>query len=77
VPASVVGRADGLLAGFTKAAKGKGAVRLDELSLFSAPAQNGAKDSEIERRLRDLDLNDLSPRAAWDSLQQLKDILPQ
>lgn len=77
VPNPVVQRADGLLAGFTKAAKGKGAVRIDDLALFSTPATYGTvkEPSEVERRLKDMELDSLSPRAALDELYRLKDLM--
>lgn len=77
VPNPVVQRAGGLLEGFTKAAKGKGAVRIDDLSLFSTPATYGTvrEPTEVERRLKDMQVDNLSPRAALDELYRLKDLL--
>lgn len=71
VPAPVVARAAGLLEGFTKAAKGKGAVRVDELSLFSAPA-TAREENIIEQRLRGLDVDGLSAREALEKLYELR-----
>lgn len=78
VPAAVVARADGLLQGFTKAARGKGAVGLDELSLFAGPASYGVErqESEVERRLKALDVDGMSARDALDEMYRLKGLVP-
>ncbi|MFZ2586592.1 MAG: DNA mismatch repair protein MutS [Alphaproteobacteria bacterium] len=72
VPAPVVARAAGLLEGFTKAAKGKGAVRVDDLSLFTAPQPKAQNDNLIEQRLRGLDVDGLSAREALEKLYELR-----
>jgi DNA mismatch repair protein MutS len=72
VPAPVVARAAGLLEGFTKAAKGKGAVRLDEMSLFTASLPVAREDSMVEQKLRGLDIDGLSAREALEHLYTLR-----
>lgn len=78
VPPAVVARADGLLQGFTKAARGKGAVGIDELSLFASPAASyGVErtESELERRLKALDVDGMSAREALEEMYRLKGLV--
>lgn len=79
IPANVVQRADHLLNGFLKAAKGKGAVRLDELSLFANPVlptpTPAHGESEIERRLKALDVDALSAREALEQVYQWRELV--
>lgn len=76
VPQRVVERADALLDGFMKVAKGKGALRVDELSLFAAPTQAPVKnDSLIESRLKGMDVDGLSAREALEELYRLRGML--
>lgn len=53
--------------------------RLGNLPLFAAPPKTAPSraPSAVERALRDLDMNDVSPRAALDLLYALKDKLGQ
>lgn len=73
VPPRVVGRAQELLDGFLKVARGKGAVRVDELSLFAHPVRAEEKpESEIEKRLRGIDVDGMTAREALEVLYQLR-----
>ncbi|NBX85934.1 MAG: DNA mismatch repair protein MutS [Proteobacteria bacterium] len=73
VPQPVVRRAGELLEGFLKVARGRGVLRVDELSLFSAPvAQAVREESEIEKRLRAVDVDGLSAREALEFLYALR-----
>ncbi|MCP5405717.1 MAG: DNA mismatch repair protein MutS [Pseudomonadaceae bacterium] len=77
LPPAVVARADGLLAGFTKAARGKGAVGVDELALFATPAHYGTEkpETELERRVKALDVDGMSARDALDEVYRLRDLV--
>jgi DNA mismatch repair protein MutS len=75
VPPAVVKRAQVLLDGFLHISKAHGVVKVDELSLFAQPVQPVAVESEIERRLRGVNVDDLSPRAAWDLVSELRKFL--
>lgn len=74
VPQGVVNRAAGLLDGFLKVARNKGVVRVDELSLFSAPvsAPVAVMKGEVEERLKTLDVDGLSAREALEELYKLR-----
>lgn len=74
VPPQVVSRADSLLDGFLKVARNKGVVRVDELSLFSAPvaAPVAVVRGEVEERLKGLDVDGLSAREALEELYKLR-----
>jgi DNA mismatch repair protein MutS len=74
VPNGVVTRAAGLLDGFLKVARNKGVVRVDELSLFSAPvsAPIATVRGEVEERIKNLDVDGLSAREALEELYKLK-----
>lgn len=76
VPTAVVVRAAGLLDGFLKTAKGRGVMRVDELSLFAAPApvvgSVQAIESPLEHRLKGLDVDGLTAREALGVLYELK-----
>jgi DNA mismatch repair protein MutS len=74
VPPQVVSRADSLLDGFLKVARNKGVVRVDELSLFSAPvsAPVAVVRGEVEARLKGLDVDGLSAREALEELYRLR-----
>ncbi len=74
VPSQVVSRADSLLDGFLKVARNKGVVRVDELSLFSAPvaAPVAVVRGEVEERLKGLDVDGLSAREALEELYKLR-----
>ncbi len=74
VPQAVVARADSLLDGFLKVARNKGAVRVDELSLFAAPvsAPMAVVRGEVEERLREIDVDGLSAREALEELYKLR-----
>jgi DNA mismatch repair protein MutS len=77
VPAQVVTRAAGLLDGFLKVARNKGVVRVDELSLFSAPMQTpvAVVKGEVEERLKALDVDGLSAREALEELYKLRGLV--
>ena len=77
VPQPVVDRAAGLLDGFLKVARNKGVVRVDELSLFSAPvaAPIAVVKGEIEERLKGLDVDGLSAREALEELYRLRGLV--
>ncbi|RYG60549.1 MAG: DNA mismatch repair protein MutS, partial [Alphaproteobacteria bacterium] len=77
VPQQVVSRADNLLEGFMKVARNKGVVRVDELSLFSAPvsAPVATVRGEIEERIKNLDVDGLSAREALDELYKLRGLV--
>lgn len=77
VPPRVVERAGALLDGFTKAAHGKGALRIGDLSLFAAPTQvSSAKpDNPIETHLKGMDVDGLSAREALEELYRLRGML--
>ena len=77
VPQQVVNRADGLLEGFMKVARNKGVVRVDELSLFSAPvsAPVATVRGEVEERLKTLDVDGLSAREALEELYKLRGLV--
>ncbi|PZP40678.1 MAG: DNA mismatch repair protein MutS [Pseudomonas fluorescens] len=74
VPNQVVKRADSLLDGFLKVARNKGVVRVDELSLFSAPVATpvALMKTEVEERLKGLDVDGLSAREALEELYKLR-----
>lgn len=77
VPQQVVSRADSLLEGFMKVARNKGVVRVDELSLFSAPvsAPVATVRGEVEERIKNLDVDGLSAREALDELYKLRGLM--
>ena len=77
VPQAVVSRAAGLLDGFLKVARNKGVVRVDELSLFSAPmhAPVAVVKGEVEERLKGLDVDGLSAREALEELYKLRGLV--
>ena len=77
VPQAVVSRAAGLLDGFLKVARNKGVVRVDELSLFSAPmhAPMAVVKGEVEERLKTLDVDGLSAREALEELYKLRGLV--
>ncbi len=60
-------------------ADGAPAAALADLPLFSSvqPAAQPAKPSEVEARLKSIDVDGLSPREALDVLYALKSLLPQ
>ena len=60
-------------------ADGAPAAALADLPLFSSvqPAAKPAKPSEVEARLKSIDVDGLSPREALDVLYALKSLLPQ
>ncbi len=74
VPQAVVNRAAGLLDGFMKVARNKGVVRVDELSLFSAPVAQpvAVVRSDVEEKLKALDVDGLSAREALEELYKLR-----
>lgn len=77
VPQGVVTRAAGLLDGFLKVARNKGVVRVDELSLFSAPVAQpiAIVRSEVEEKLKNLDVDGLSAREALEELYKLRGLV--
>jgi DNA mismatch repair protein MutS len=77
VPQPVVSRAAGLLDGFLKVARNKGVVRVDELSLFSAPVSQpiATVKTEVEERLKGLDVDGLSAREALEELYKLRGLV--
>jgi DNA mismatch repair protein MutS len=74
LPKAAVDRARAVLGRLEKEQDEAG-DRLGNLPLFAAPAQNAppTPPSAVEQALRDLDVNELSPRAALDLLYELKD----
>jgi DNA mismatch repair protein MutS len=75
VPAQVVARAAGLLEGFTKTSRGRGVMRVDELSLFAAPVAampETPQENPIEAKLKRVDVDSLTAREALNMLYELK-----
>lgn len=75
VPSPVVKRADGILAALLKSARQDGVAKVGDLSLFAAPAAEEVRESEIERRLKTLDVDGLSAREALDELYRLRNMI--
>ncbi len=80
LPSSVVDRARVILdklEASDREGTGKSEVLIDDLPLFSAPQPMPAtkqKDSETEKRLEEVNPDDLSPREALQILYELKDL---
>ncbi|MGK2741869.1 DNA mismatch repair protein MutS [Tepidicaulis sp. LMO-SS28] len=78
LPPAVISRAHQVLAALEQGAESRGAARIvDDLPLFSAvrPAEDsrGAKESALEAKLRQINPDELSPKAALDVIYSLKD----
>jgi DNA mismatch repair protein MutS len=80
LPPSVVGRAKEILTGLEHdelsrggrpSLSGGGAASTAQLGLFAAPSQP-VSDNEVMQRLKDVDLDETTPRRALDILEELK-----
>jgi len=80
LPAAVVERAEEVLALLEKGEQSGALARLaEDLPLFTAARPSGraeAKPSAVERTLRDIEPDALSPRAALELIYKLKGLLP-
>ncbi len=76
LPPAVIARAGEVLAGLEQGEKGRSVARLaDDLPLFSAAAERTTSQPEpwpLEPALSEVDLDELTPRAALDLLYRLK-----
>jgi DNA mismatch repair protein MutS len=75
LPPDVLKRAQDVLHALERGDSGRRAkTMVDELPLFAAtaPIPSGARESEIEVKLKALNLDELSPRAALQMLYDLK-----
>jgi len=84
LPNAVIARASSVLEALEEKDQTSAATRLaDDLPLFSAVVETVAKpspsskSSQAENRLKDINVDDLSPREALDLLYELKELLPR
>ncbi len=77
LPASVVARAESVLAALEEGREGhKPLARIDDLPLFGAMAAPSPKTSAVEEALKDIEPDALTPKQALELLYELKKKLP-
>jgi DNA mismatch repair protein MutS len=75
VPQPVVKRADMILQGLLKSARQDGVAKAGDLSLFTHSASAPVVKDEIRGLLAEIDLDELSPRDAWEKLNEIKRLI--
>jgi DNA mismatch repair protein MutS len=74
VPGTVVKRADMILQGLLKSARQDGVAKAGDLSLFAAAPVAAHGPDEVRARLREVDVDGLSPREALAELARLREM---